>query len=229
MNQEASSRVIERSIRNGFGDLGCRTMEKPECAIEPAARYASPYGREALRSVYEVNDLFLTWLARSGELNDFETMIQKQLAVMSADSLRLAAECPFLLVDARFQDASAWRQLVDETVNEDSPRTVKSYDAARIGLARSTFFAAWYIVHRWPTSAELLVGTSQEVLASIAKIELTRLGSLAEACAGWIAPRWADRPEVWNQLLVAATIGTDSTSTSLRQRALHLLLGRLLG
>jgi hypothetical protein len=69
--------------------------EKLDCAIEPVARYTSPFTREALHSVYEVNDLFLGWLSRSSDPNEFESMIQKQLASMSAGSLRLAAKCPF--------------------------------------------------------------------------------------------------------------------------------------
>ena len=203
--------------------------EKPECAIESTARYTSPFSRASLRSVYEVNELFLNWLARSSELNEFERMIQKQLAGLAADSLRLASECPFLLVDAKFQDARSWKQLAVEGGTGDPSHDSRRYDVARIGLARSTFFAAWYIAHRWPTSAELLLGASQDVIGSISRIELTRLASLAEACTGWIAPRWPERPEVWNQLLVAATNAPHTTPLLLRQRALQLLLGRLLG
>jgi hypothetical protein len=203
--------------------------EKSECAVEPVARNTSPFTREALRSVYEVNDLFLGWLARSSDTNEFESLIQKQLAAMSAGSLRLAAECPFFLVDAKFQDARAWRQLVVNAGNESPSTRPTTWDGARLGLARSTFFGAWYIVHRWPASAELLVGASQEVISSICRIELTRLASLSEYCTGWISPRWPDRPELWNQLLAAAANATDATAGGLRQRALHLLLGRLLG
>jgi hypothetical protein len=205
--------------------------DKPERAIKAVARYASPFNAEAMRSVYEVNQLFLSWLVRSSDLTEFETMIQKPLLEISADALRLAAECPFLLIDAKFQDARAWRNLVDQAGKGDLTHQITSgrYDSSRIGLARSTFFAAWYIVHRWPANAELLIGANQDVVASISQIELTRLAGLAEACTGWIAPRWPDRPDVWNQLLIAATNAPAATSVSLRQRALQLLLGRLLG
>ena len=205
--------------------------EKPEGAIEPVARYESPFSREALRSVYEVNELFLGWLMRANDLTEFERAIQSQLAGMSDDSLRLAADCPFLLVDAKFRDARAWRLVLEEFSSGELPRQPDTgrHDSSRIGLARSTFFAAWYIVHRWPSSAELLVGASEEVIASISSIELTSLAALAESRTGWITPRWPDRPDVWAQLLVAATNASHGESASLRQRALQLLLGRLLG
>ncbi len=92
--------------------------DKPERAIEPVARYASPFNREAMRSVYEVNELFLSWLVRSSDLTEFESTIQKPLLEISADSLKLAAECPFLLVDAKFQDARAWRELAHQAGND---------------------------------------------------------------------------------------------------------------
>jgi hypothetical protein len=184
-----------------------------------------------MRSVYELNELFLSWLVRSADLTDFERTIQRQLAAMSPESLQRTAECPFLLVDAKFQDARAWRLVVEETGNAAASEasTVNIHNSSRVGMARSTFFAAWYIVHRWPSSAELLVGASQDVIASISQIELTRLPALSESRTGWIAPRWADRPDVWDQLLFAATNASHGKAVSLRQRALQLLLGRLLG
>lgn len=205
--------------------------EKPEGAIEPISRHSSPFSHEAMRSVYEVNELFLSWLMRANGLTEFERAIESQLAGMTADSLRLAAECPFLLIDAKFQDIRAWRQVLEQLRDGELPHQPDSdrYDSSRVGLARSTFFAAWYIVHRWPSSAELLVGATEEVIASISSIELTRLAALAESRPGWITPRWPDRPDVWAQLLSAATNASHRESASLRQRALQLLLGRLLG
>ena len=204
--------------------------DKPECAIEPA-RSTSPYSREALRSVREVNEFFLGWLVRSDGLTEIEGTIQRQLVGMSAESLRLAADVPFLLVDARFQDARAWRQVAEESGGRELLNEVRDLPRAssRVGLARSTFFAAWYIVHRWPSSAELLIGATQDVIASISRVELTQLAEVSESRTSWIAPRWPDRPDVWEQLLAAATTASHARSASIRQRALQLLLGRLLG
>jgi hypothetical protein len=143
---------------------------------------------------------------------------------LDAGSRRRAAECPCLLVDCGFSDSTRWGSTQAREVR-DEERTLAAFftvahtsDVARVVLAY-----AWHLVSSQPAAARLLIGVSVHCAQRIAACPLPWMMELAQIRPHWLQPRWADRPQVWRRLLLAARSSDPAALDEIRLRALPLL------
>lgn len=132
---------------------------------------------------------------------------------VSADACAQIAACPFLLVDAGFNDEPRWRALAHGGVH-DTPRAAgagchASYFAP--GLVRSVLIYGWYLARAHRQVARVALGMSPSCARSIAALSLTDLDWVSEHQPGWVRLRWESQPAIWRQFLLAA-VKTDRTA-----------------
>jgi hypothetical protein len=138
-----------------------------------------------------------------------------------------AASCPYLLVDAGFQDALRWASAAVELEPVVSPAGIFPRNEA-LELAHMTLTFAWSLVRSRREGASLLLGLSPACSKIIADLRLQELQHIAANHYDWIRPRWESRPEVWRRLLTAAKGANALPLNSLGLQGLHLFFGDLL-
>jgi hypothetical protein len=138
-----------------------------------------------------------------------------------------AASCPYLLVDAGFQDAERWSQAAVELEPVIAPAGAFPQKEA-LELAHMTLTFAWSLVRSHREGASLLLGLSPACSKIIADLRLQELQHIAASHYDWIRPRWESRPEVWRRLLTAAKGANALPLNSLGLQGLHLFFGDLL-
>lgn len=138
-----------------------------------------------------------------------------------------AAACPFLLVDAGFQDALRWARAAVDVEPTEVP--VACFPQAQaIELTHMTLTFAWSLVRSHRDAASLLLGVSTACAAVIADLRLQELQHIASEHYDWIRPRWENRPDVWRRLLTTARSVKGSSLAHLDFHGLHLFFGDLL-
>jgi hypothetical protein len=138
------------------------------------------------------------------------------------------AQCPFLLLNAGFRDASKWQRARGHEPESSMDAALKAASHTPVlALARGTCLLAWYLIRTNPVAAKLVLGVSPECAALIAQSGVTELQDIAARLVlhQWITPRWHDRPDVWRRLIHLART---TAGTSVGLHGLQLLLGDLL-
>ncbi len=147
---------------------------------------------------------------------------------LDVSSRRRAAACPFLLMDAGFQDPYPWQWLSDQHAKARSgvydtlraPVTFGKFFTAPslIDVARNVFANAWFIAQSHPGSATAYLGMPANCVALLRTCSMKQLMALADEHAGWLRPRWPGRPRIWRNLLEA---GLSGDPLRLRMAQLH--------
>jgi hypothetical protein len=138
-----------------------------------------------------------------------------------------AASCPYLLVDAGFQDALRWASAAVELEPVVTPAGTFPQKEA-LELAHMTLTFAWSLVRSHREGASLLLGLSPACAKIFADLRLQELQHIAANHYDWIRPRWESRPEVWRRLLTAAKGANVLPLNNLGLHGLHLFFGDLL-
>ncbi len=124
---------------------------------------------------------------------------------------RRAADYPFLLLDAGFADPQRWQQLEDPRVNESNPAYAAFFTVPdAVTVTRSVFVLASSMVMLHRTYASLALGMHPQCVRMIAAHSILEVQHMAEHSWKWLAPRWAQRPEVWRELLSAGAEGGEA-------------------
>jgi hypothetical protein len=213
-----------------------------QCGIEAAhaaedARHASSWLRpETLESLAELNELGLTLLLQQAMLEGAlhaapSSPLLRELTALGAklepQALKRAAACPYLLLDAGFADGARWRLAPPGQVA----------DAAAAGAAAAAFFTVpatvevarlvltfgWHLARTQLAAARLLLGMPAACAGLIGGLTLRRIHALAERHPEWLRPRWPGRPQVWRELLAAASLGEPRTLGQAQMHGLTLL------
>ena len=134
------------------------------------------------------------------------------------------AQCPYLLLDAGFACRERWERVALErgVMDGGGPR---GYFASPQGVAlvRRTLVFAWHLARSNRLTARVVLGMSAECAERIAASTLKDLEALAELSPAWVAPRWAQQPAIWRQLIQAALEGQDVQLKQVQLRGLQLL------
>jgi len=127
------------------------------------------------------------------------------VALDPAQRRRVAAQ-PFLLFSLGFEHGARWRTLVDEVTAAHAPRRIAESRPrpATVVYARLLLQYAWHLARTAPLTAGLVAGMSPGAVAVLRACRVEHLDALAERCASWLRPRWADAPALWSDLLLAA-------------------------
>jgi hypothetical protein len=185
---------------------------------ELSAAAAIAWDQTLLAPIIEINERMLEQLhatARAAsaasvvdEVPDLVRCLLQEWCVLDAAAQRRLAQCPYLLLDAGFDDAARWQASRPLTVQE-AGRALPRGDAlwrsaAWLALARRTLLLGWHLARAQPLAARVLLCMSAPSAEAIAARRLTDLDELAVQEAGRIAPHWLRQPQVWRQLLHAS-------------------------
>ena len=183
---------------------------------------------ETLESLLELNEVAFALLAaqaaeRCPPATTLLTAVTGVWRRLDAVARRRAAACPYLLLDAGFADTQRWGMPAAHVsdVSESAPPffTVP----AALEASRLVFTYAWHLARTQPAAARLLLGMCAPCAAAISQCSLRQAFALGESHAAWLRPRWSTRPEVWQELLVAAASGEDTALERARLHGLTLL------
>jgi hypothetical protein len=186
----------------------------------------------ARRPLQEINSRLLELMAlaakeRSHLTSPLALELRGILSAMDVAACSRAASCPYLLVDAGFQDAIRWASAAVELEPVVGPAGSFPGKEA-LELSHMTLTFAWSLVRSHREGANLLLGLSPACSKIIAELSLQELQHIAANHFDWIRPRWESRPEVWRRLLATAKDTNALRLNSLGLQGLHLFFGDLL-
>lgn len=125
---------------------------------------------------------------------------------------RRAADYPFLLFDAGFADPQRWQWLEEPRVNDGQDPAYAAFFTVpdAVAVTRSVFVlaASMVVLHR--TYASLALGMHPKCVNIIAAHSILEVQQMAERAWTWLTPRWAQRPEIWHELLSAGVEGGEA-------------------
>ncbi len=183
---------------------------------------------ETLESLLELNEMAFALLAaqaaeRGTPATTLLTAVTSVWRRLDAVARRRAAACPYLLLDAGFADTQRWSVATAQVSDvREYPPPFFTVPAA-LEASRLVFTYAWHLARTQPAAAQLLLGMRAPCAAAISRCSLRQAFALGERHAGWLRPRWSARPEVWQELLVAAAAGEDTALERARLHGLTLL------
>ncbi len=187
---------------------------------------------EALDALAELNEQCLELLAdqaasSSGRFRPTLLVGLEALWIgLETVARRRAARCPFLLADAGFTRACGPPWLRERGVRDrDWPEGSGTFFTVprTIAVTRLVLAYVWHLVRSESAAARLFLGMSARCAEAIAACTLRQMMQIAESEPHLIRPRWADRIEVWRELLIAANGGEPSAMERFRIRGLQLL------
>lgn len=186
------------------------------------------WDRSVLKQLSDINGQLLETLARQAAARVTGGTLVNELR---AEWLKLTAEhrvrlaaCPYLFIDAGFADSGRWLEVAGCSVRDVAPacRAREGITLLAPELLRPTLMLAWHLARSNPLLARIALGMNQHCATLIGSSRLQDLDLLAETSPPWIRVRWEDRPEIWRQLIRAATHG-DTQFCQLQLRGLQLL------
>jgi hypothetical protein len=202
----------------------------------PDPGLAGSWDATLLGHLAEINLRFLELVARAakGSAATLRTpvvsLLRSEWRQLTPQRLAQLAECPYLLLDVGFATPACWSGLAPAAVHEDAaPGGYRFAEAIGADLIRRVLVFAWHLARANPLAARVILGMSDECTALIAARRLPELERVAEARPEWIRPRWEDKPEVWRQLLLAASTGQQLRLRQFQLRGLQLLARGLAG
>lgn len=193
-------------------------------------------GAQALGRVYALNDRcieLLCQLSRAERERTILTIVNQHRSLwrgLSTTARRYAASMPFLLVDARFQDADWWRCAKDPRagrMRKMGPQAAFSGKAAG-ELMREALMLAWSTAAVDRGTASVLLGMTPVVCSLIADLSPQDVERIAASNSRYLRPRWDDLPAFWGKLLTAARDADEDALHEVRLHGIQLLGSELL-
>ncbi len=225
-------------------------MSDPLAIASPAEFRGAPWSwqswlhAEALDALAELNEQCLELLCEQAAACGARSRpvvlagLEALWAGLETAARRRGARCPFLLVDAGFTRACCppWLRaggVRDRDWSGDRewlPASAAFFTVPRtIPVTRLVLTYAWHLVRSESVAARLFLGMSTRCAESVAACTLRQVIQLAESEPHLLRPRWTDRPEVWRELLIAASGGEPSALERFRIRGLQLLAAEARG
>jgi hypothetical protein len=123
-----------------------------------------------------------------------------------------AVDYPYLLFNAGFADPQRWRQTTKAQVNEDRDEPYETFFTVpgAVQVAHEIFVHAWSAVREHPTNAMLTLGMHPQCAKLIAAHTPVSLHRAVERHWSWLRPRWLDRPQIWQELLLGGLEGGET-------------------
>ncbi len=164
-----------------------------------------------LSAVSAVNAQLLEALTECARSESGEFPLNKSLrarvARLTLDERKKAARCGVFLADVNFIDFACWREVAldsESTRSTEPLRAWLSIEESR-SLAHSVLLVAWYLIHANPAVARVLLGMSGSGVAAYRELSIADLAHVARSHPEWVRPRWADRLDVWTELVAGAS------------------------
>lgn len=150
---------------------------------------------------------------------------------LSADASIQMAACPFLLVDAGFNDEARWRTLQESGVHDTPRDSVSSCFAGALsaGFVRRVLVYGWHLARAHAQVARVALGMSPSCARRIAALSLRDLDWVSEQQPGWVRLRWESQPVIWRQFLLAAVNSDRTALQHISLRGIQLMGAGALG
>ena len=165
---------------------------------------------EMLKSVRELNHRFLDLAAlQPGDWDSSKHVglpveVSGQLAPLSTDQKKAAADCPYALFDLRFHDDGYWQTRL-QTNRPWGVADEAAVDETTRNFAWLALFFAWHVASTAPLAAQLLLGMSEITAAAFRRATIDRLPALVATEAVNLTARWNHCPAYWSALMGAAS------------------------
>lgn len=142
---------------------------------------------------------------------------------------RLAA-CPYLLVDAGFDDDLRWRCLDLRMVRDQSlpPAEAAFTGPGATEFVRRVMLFGWYLARANRQLARVALGMAPGCADRLSQLHLHEMDWLASCRPGWLRPRWERSPRVWQHLLQSALDPEGQGMTGASLRGLQLMAAGVL-
>jgi hypothetical protein len=193
-------------------------------------------GAQALGRVYALNERcieLMCQLSRAERERTLLAIVNQYRSLwrgLSATTLRYASSMPFLLVDARFQDADWWRSAKDPRAGRMRKIGPQAAFSGKVAgeLMREALMLAWSTVVFDRGTAGVLLGMTPAVCSVIAGLSPQDVERIAASHSRYLRPRWEDFPVFWGKLLTAARDADEGALHEVRLHGLQLLGSELL-
>ena len=181
-----------------------------------------------LANVFVLNAAFIAWLrARSpGEerAGGLPQEIHVQVRALGNDQRQRLARTPFLLMSLAENDDVRWRPLLTDQHTRDLLQSVQPRDEAATRLMAAGLAFLWQLARRNPYAVRLLSGASLSWCEQLAACTLMELFERVLEDQSLLAPRLADKAELWNKLLTAGVSPRRPLRRAARVAALQVVL-----
>lgn len=193
------------------------------------------FSAESLQAVFELNRRFLDDLMSTARRPSRELKLQLALELKEAllelteDDVTRLAQSAVCLLDAGFADEGRWKAL-----SENRPPRTDGLDIElgfshliALQLSQVLFVQAWTMTCLSPECARVVFGMSRACSQYFARLQVNAVQRLADQNAGWVRPRWADRPQIWRRLISSAQQSENSRVPPVGTRVLLQVLADL--
>lgn len=186
--------------------------------------------RADLANVFMLNRAFIAWQRARAPQNASERglppEIRARFAAMSCEQREHLARMPFLLMSLAEDDEARWQSLFAEQRTRDLLQCVQRRDEAASRLIAASLGFLWQLSQRNPYAARLVSGASLTWCEQLAACTLMDLFSRALEDPALLAPRMADKADLWRKLLTAGVSNRRPLRRAARVAALQTLLTR---
>lgn len=208
-------------------------MLRHEAAVALEVRPLSRAGwlrRQMLEALAEVNHRCLGLfaeqvLAPGSQADPALRQVGELWRSLDERSCWRAAACPYLLVDACFAEPQRWHWLGGSRVDDGACAPCPSFFTVpqAASVARTVFVYAWSMVINCSEGAPMVLGIHRQCAGLLAACSVSQVHELAERGAGWLRPRWLERPRLWRQMLLAAAEDDAAMLERSRMHGLQML------
>jgi hypothetical protein len=193
-------------------------------------------GSDSLDLVYRLNERSLQALkdlAASSVPSELPAVVRHRglWSVLSHEALTRIARLPFIILDVHFRDDAWWRRVVgagEEAANDSIPIEGGLPERIAEPLMQETLIFAWHTVKWDQRVARLSLGMSPGVAESIAVVTPQQLAGISGLHSRALRLRWDSEPDVWRELLRAATSDDQEALAEVHHHAKLLFCGGLI-
>ena len=181
-----------------------------------------------LANVLALNRAFIAWqraaTRESAPERGLPPEARARVAALSGEQRERLARMPFLLMSFAEDDAARWQSLFAEQQTRDLLQCVQPRDETVSRLVASGLGFLWQLSQRNPYAVRLVSGASLSWCEQLATCTLMDLFSRALEDQALLAPRMADRPDLWHKLLTAGVSSRRHLRRAARVAALQTVL-----
>jgi hypothetical protein len=190
---------------------------------------------QLLSSVAELNLLFIDLLILQAlskatpKDRPLPAEVRPQRLKLDPSARRRAAACPYLLMDAGFDDPQRWLWAHGYAVCEVEPpwQAALSNVPQGVALARQVFAFAWHLAGAQRKLARMTLGMSAGTAEVLSNYTLVQTMTIADRYPCWLQPRWPRHVRMWRELLQGASRGEGPQLEQSRLRGVQLLASEL--
>lgn len=181
-----------------------------------------------LANVFVLNSAFIAWQRtrppEDSRGRDLPPEVRARLHALNCEQRERLGQAPFLLMSFAEDDDARWRSLFAEQRTRDLLECLRIRDDTASGLLAAGLGFLWQLAQRNPYAARLVSGASLSWCEQLSACTLMDLYSRALEDPTLLAPRMADKPDIWNRLLTAGVSNRRDARRAARVSALQTML-----